>query len=248
MVPKVAARGTSFKGAAAYYLHDKRQEGEHTRNTSDRVAWTQTRNLMSDDPGFAMRLMAATAMDKDRLKKAAGVRNTGNKSKGDVYAYSLSWHPDEQGKFDKAQMLEAVDQSIKALGAQDHQAVIVAHNDESHPHVHVIVNLVHPETGKNLGLSHDRKKLDKWAYAYRRSRGEERMYCPGRSAKHEAIEAKKRGAEVDFVRGDKSQTRWFSGHFNEAKWAVNENDLISEFIKSKVQRRTRSRVGKMEPG
>ncbi len=225
MVPNVAKRGTSFKGAAAYYLHDKRQEGEQERTTTERIDWTHTRGLMTDDPDFAVRLMAATAMDKDRLKEAAGVRKTGNKSKGDVYAYSIAWHPDEKGKFDKAQMLEAADQSIKALGAQDHQALIVAHNDEPHPHVHVIINLVHPETGKNLSLSNDRKKLDKWAYEYRRARGEENLYCPKRTAKHEAIEAQKRGEEVDFVRGDRSKPRSTADSFNEARQHANQNDL-----------------------
>ena len=39
MVPAITACGRSFRGAALYYLHDKRQEGEAERLTSERVAW-----------------------------------------------------------------------------------------------------------------------------------------------------------------------------------------------------------------
>ncbi len=56
MVPNVTRGGASFKGAAAYYLHDKEAEA------NVRVAWTETVNLITTDPDKAMRVMAATAM------------------------------------------------------------------------------------------------------------------------------------------------------------------------------------------
>ena len=217
MIPAVAKRGTSFKGAGLYYLHDKRREGEQTRDTSERVAWTHTRNLATDDPDFSLRIMAATAMDKERLKQQAGIKNTGRKTKGDVYAYSVSWHPEEAGKFDKAAMLEAAEQSLEALGASEHQALIVAHQDEAHPHVHIIVNMVNPTNGKNLATSNDFRKLDKWAYEYRREREEEYIYAPKRAKKHEAIAERKRGNVVPFVRGDKNIPRSIYKEFDEAR-------------------------------
>ena len=55
MVPKLHAKGTSFKGAVAYLLHDKEA------STSERIAWTEVRNLAMDDPEAAWRIMAATA-------------------------------------------------------------------------------------------------------------------------------------------------------------------------------------------
>ena len=45
MVPAITAGGRSFRGAALYYLHDKRRDGEAERFTSDRVAWVETVNL-----------------------------------------------------------------------------------------------------------------------------------------------------------------------------------------------------------
>lgn len=199
MVPDIAKRGTSFVGASKYYLHDKRQEGEASRTTQERVEWTHTRGMMTDNPKAGINIMRATAEAQDDLKRSAGVTLAGNKSKGAVFAYSLSWSPDERGRIDKAEMLKAVDTSLKALGAQDHQCVIVAHNDEPHPHCHVILNLVNQHNGKNLPLSYTKKKLDKWAYEYRKERGEEQKYCPDRTKKHEAIDARKRGQNPDFV-------------------------------------------------
>ena len=50
MLGKIVS-GSSFKGAALYHLHDKRLEGETVRLTDARVAWTETVNLRTDDPG-----------------------------------------------------------------------------------------------------------------------------------------------------------------------------------------------------
>lgn len=72
MVPKIIARGRSFKGAASYLLHDKGYVP-----TAERVAWTDTRNLAIEDPHQAWRIMAATALDQDRLKEKAGIKATG---------------------------------------------------------------------------------------------------------------------------------------------------------------------------
>ncbi len=224
MIAKLSKRGTSFKGVSAYLLHDKREEGDRQINTSERVEWTATRNIMSDNAQFAFRVMSATAMDKDRLKQDAGISTAGRKSKGDVYHYSLAWHPDEQGKFSKEDMLSAVDSSLKAIGAENHQAVIVSHNDEPQPHVHIVVNLVDPKTGKNLPLNYDRKRLDEWAYEYRKERGEEQQYCPNRDKKAKAIEARKNGQKVPYVAGE-NVPRHLIDDFNDARSHVTPEDI-----------------------
>src|SRR5690606_6974587 len=85
MVPDIAKSGHSFKGAMAYYLHDKRQAGDTSHpQTAARVAWTETRNLATDDPRAAMRIMVATAQSADELKKVAGVSTKGRKSNAHV--------------------------------------------------------------------------------------------------------------------------------------------------------------------
>ena len=93
----------------------------------------------------------------------------------------------------------------------------MAHRDEDHPHIHLIVNMVNPETGKNLNLSNDRKKLHKWSNDWRKERGEEHLYTPNKAKKFEAIEAKKRGENVDFQNGGKSTPRQLNETFEAAK-------------------------------
>lgn len=195
MVPDVAKAGHSFNGAFAYYLHDKRQDETAAHPaTAERVDWTETRNLIADDPETARRVMIATAYSADELKAAAGVKNTGRKSTAHVYAYSLAWHPDEAGKLDRAEMVRAADQSLKVLGAEGHQALIVCHRDRAHPHVHVIVNRVDPATGKMLATSNDFRKLSDWANAYERERG--KIMTPLREKKRVARESFQKAAQA----------------------------------------------------
>jgi ABC-type cobalt transport system substrate-binding protein len=188
--------------------------------------------------------MAATAMDQDRLKREAGVKQTGRKSPNSVYAYSLAWHPDETGKIGRAEMLRAADESIRALGAEGHQAVIIAHNDEPQAHVHVILNRVSPETGKMLSGSNDFRKLDTWALAYRKERGEEHLYCPARAKKAEAIQKRKNGEEVEFVRGDKTTPRNMAKDFESARSASNDNTAKTVRDQQKTLNQNLARAGK----
>jgi hypothetical protein len=45
-------------------------------------------------------------------------------------------------------MERVADKVLNRLGLSEHQAVIVAHRDRSHAHVHILVNRVHPELGR----------------------------------------------------------------------------------------------------
>lgn len=165
MVPRIARRGHSFKGAGQYYLHDKEAQ------TKDRVPWSYCHNIPTQDPEKAMKWMAYTAMSADRLKREAGVPATGRKSTaGPVYSFSLAWHPHQNP--DQETMLEAVIHTLGLLDLDDHEAVVVAHNDRDHPHVHVICNLVHPETGKTTVQSYDRLIMSAWAEEYEKNEGE----------------------------------------------------------------------------
>jgi len=170
MVPKLAGRGTSFKGAGQYYLHDKQAE------TSERVAWTETVNLRTANPDRAIRVMAATAMDRDALKLAAGIKAGGRSSDKVVQTYSLAWHPEQQPS--KAEMVEAARESLNVLGLSEHQALIVCHTDEPHPHVHVIVNRVSPSDGRLASTSQEKLKLSRWAEAWEKRHG--KVYCDER--------------------------------------------------------------------
>lgn len=190
MVPKVAAKGRSFKGAGLYYLHDKKAE------TAERVAFTYTENLPTDDAEKAIRLMAYTAMHQNEIKAANGGSKAGRKLTASVLTYSLSWSPDEAPTAE--QMIAAGRETLKALGMADHQAVMVAHNDEPHPHLHVIANRVHPETGKAATLSNDHLRLSEWAERYEKKHG--KIRCEARVANNAERRSRKEKGQSGFVK------------------------------------------------
>jgi hypothetical protein len=164
-------RGHSFKGLGRYLLHDKGAK------TAARVSHVETANLPTENGRAAIAHMIDTATHADQLKKAAGMKLTGNKAKP-VYHLSLSWSPEE--KPTQADQLAAARESIAALGMTDRQALIVLHTDTDHPHAHIVLNTVCPETGRAADTKNDRRKLSQWALAYDRRHGREHL-CPERA-------------------------------------------------------------------
>ncbi|WP_336505868.1 relaxase/mobilization nuclease domain-containing protein, partial [Agrobacterium tumefaciens] len=142
--------------------------------------------MATDDMHTALRVMVATAKQADELKARAGVKNTGKKSTKVVQTYSLSWHPDEAATLTRDEMVRAADASLKVLGAENRQAVIVCHTDQEHPHVHVILNRVDPEDGRMLTTNNNFYKLSDWANQYERERG--RVLTPRREEKRQQRE------------------------------------------------------------
>ncbi|MEL6364987.1 MAG: relaxase/mobilization nuclease domain-containing protein [Pseudomonadota bacterium] len=209
MVPKLHKKGSSFKGAAAYLLQDKEAA------TSERVAWTATHNLAVDDPEIAWRVMAATALDQDRLKQEAGVKSTGRKSSAPVLHLTLAWHPEEKATLTREEMEGAVRSALRALDAGDHQALVIAHNDEAHPHLHILINRVHPVDGRMLSSSKEKLKLSEWAQGYEEERG--RIFCEERVLNNDARD---RG---EFTRGEKDVDRRVFEEMRAARDAANDN-------------------------
>ena len=176
MVVKMSSPGRSFGGVADYCLHDPRMPGEaHHPESAERVEWTETRNLATSEGERAGRIMAATAEASPELKRLAGVAATGRKLEKPVCHYSLSWAKDETP--DQQEMRWAAQESLRALGMERHQALVVSHRD-GQPHVHVIANRVDPESGKAAGLNRSKLKLSKWAEEYERVQG--KIRCPQR--------------------------------------------------------------------
>ncbi|MBT8036685.1 MAG: relaxase/mobilization nuclease domain-containing protein [Verrucomicrobiae bacterium] len=167
MIPKITTGGKSFQGAFMYYMHDKKAD------TRERVAWTQTENMLTTDPDKAWKVMAYTAMEQVRLKEAAGQSRAGRKLEKPVFAYSLAWHPEQEP--DQKHMLDTARQSLRMMGLEDHEALIVAHQDEPQKHVHVIVNRVHPITGRAGDVRNSKRKFSDFAHEYELEHG--KIYC-----------------------------------------------------------------------
>jgi hypothetical protein len=134
MIGKVSS-GVSFSGLAKYLTQSE-----------ERVAWTEPRWMIGTDPQEVAREMeTAASMGDARLEKP-------------VYHVSISFgeadHPTRE------QMREAADRVLGELGLSEHQAFLVAHQDKDHPHLHVMVNRAHPDTGKAADVSFDYRRVE----------------------------------------------------------------------------------------
>ena len=182
-------------------IPEKRLAEEASREDRDpeqagRVEWTATVNMATDDPRRAAREMSAVANYAPDLKRLSGIGAGGRKLEKPVAHYTLSWAEGETP--DPRTQGAAVLSSLKVLGLDDRQSVIVAHNDGRTPHVHVVANRVSPEDGRAAKLSQDRLKLSRWAEGYEREQGQIR--CPRR------VEHNRRRSQGEFVQDRESQS------------------------------------------
>ena len=204
MIPNINTRGQSFKGVTEYLLHDvekiQPENGKEYHvhlDSSERVGFTETANMHTDDIEQAARFMAWSDMHRDDLRES----NAGRKgTAGNVYHYSLSWHPDENP--DQKHMSAMAHASVEHLGLSDHQYYMVEHTDEPHKHVHVVVNLAHHETGKIANVYRDQYAMDKWAHDYELKH---EIVCHDRDKKFQDLEAGKRTYESDLSKAERKQ-------------------------------------------
>lgn len=66
------------------------------------------------------------------------------RARNSVYHLSISFAPED--RVGPAEMRQVADRLLEGLGLGEHQALIIGHRDTAHPHFHVMVNRVHPET------------------------------------------------------------------------------------------------------
>ncbi len=176
MVPKIHRSGSNFKGVTAYLSHDQGKA-----KTTERVAWTMTGNLRTNDIEKASRIMAFTALNAEEIKRESGISSAGRKSAGKpVSHHSLSWGLDENPS--PEHMKRTALDYIKSQGAEDHQYYIIAHNETDHRHVHIVMNLVSPSTGKLLDTGFSKNKASRWALEYEKQHG---ILCQKRLDNHE---------------------------------------------------------------
>ena len=129
MIARVLALGRSFKKLVSYLKTGK--DGRQLQR--DRVEWVEFRNLPTRNPDTAACMMAATASES-----VSGTQTA-------VYHFSISCDPGDP--VDGGTLRRVADRTIRDLGLEEHQVLIFAHKDRSHPHLHFVVNRVHPERG-----------------------------------------------------------------------------------------------------
>lgn len=146
----VSSSGRTFQGLAKYL-----QTGR-TGQEYDRVAWAAARNLPTDDPELAAKIMRATAVQNARVEQP-------------VYHIALSFDPGDS--VNRTTMERVADRVLSALELNEHQALIVSHRDRAHRHVHVLVNRVHPDTGKVWNRWQDRRVIQQVLWEEERALG-----------------------------------------------------------------------------
>ena len=248
MIPRIHDGGRGVRGLVAYFTHDPSSAGERRPTTADRVGLVVGLNIPTDDPHLAGLIMARTAADAEAIKQLAGTSSRGRKLKAPFYHFSLSWSPDEP-RPDRVEMRRATEEALKSIGMDACQALVVEHTDTAHPHVHVAVCRVDPETGKACGRKNDAKKLSIWAAKYERSRG--RVQVPNRIARRQAREEYRAVVDLqvdDRVPVDEAKTKARAvvplppmqakrGAGREARTAAERQDWAALF-KAQVQSRT----------
>lgn len=151
-------RGRSFRGLTRYCL------GPGEADVENRVDFVETRNIATRDPEAAWRVMAARHYMQDDLKAANGIRRGGHgKPVGHMF---ISWGAEEAAhqKLDREGMIKAANGALEAIGSENHQAIVIAHNDtlENNPHCHVIINLI-GDDGRLKDNTDEKKKLSRFA-------------------------------------------------------------------------------------
>src|SRR5262249_35497079 len=109
----------------------------------------------------------------------------GRKVEHPVKHFSLNWHPSEQP--DQAEMPATVQSFLKHMGWDEHQAIVIAHSDKPYRHAHVVLNAIHPDTGRKLDDGFERRRAQAWALAYEQTHGQD--FCPERRRPAEEREA-----------------------------------------------------------
>lgn len=194
MIVRILSKGKSFKGLAAYLTHDPEAE------TANRVAWTHTLNLANDHVPSAVDEMLWTARNAELLKQEAGIRAGGRATENAVKHVSLNWSPEEQPT--REQMIEAAEGFLDHMNWRAHQVVFVAHDDKAHQHVHLMLNVIDPETGLRLDDNFERRRAQAWALDYEREQG--RIFCEQRlKSPEEREDAPTRDAWMAFQENQK---------------------------------------------
>lgn len=142
MLAKVAPPTNDFQALARYLVQGK----PGTRPDPRRVAWVIAQNLPTDDPALAAKYMEATAQLSARTKKAA-------------YHLMIAWHANERPGIEAMQ--DVARQTLLLAGLGEHQALMMGHGDKPHPHLHILLNRVHPDTGRAWKTAHDFALFDR---------------------------------------------------------------------------------------
>ena len=111
----------------------------------------------------AVAAMDATVAAAPQLKRETSGRASPEVQKPALH-YALYWGSADRP--DVAAMADRVADSLHALALREHQAIVILCGRPSLPHVHVLVNRVHPATGRAADNRRSWVVLSEWAKSY----------------------------------------------------------------------------------
>lgn len=150
-------RGADFHEVMAYVLRDA--------GPSD---WRGTFGLMLP--------IAETAAEMAHTyrSKHLDANRKGPKTKRPMLHAVLGWHGSDLAWLSAEHLKETVKAALDVMGLKNRQAVWVAHTDTGRPHVHIVANLVHPETGDVARMGLIKKRMSTFCGAYETALGDVR--------------------------------------------------------------------------
>lgn len=228
MLGKIPAAGRGFKGIVSYLLRGQAGKEKHrgaaaerrdatARSVGNRVLFVSTENLLTNDAEKAARVMRATA-------------NRSTRCKAPVYHFVISWRPQDRPDF--ATMRSIVDGACADMGLDGLQRIVIGHDDTRHRHVHVVVNRIHPETGKAWNRRQDWVRLEVSLARLAVKHGYERV--PGRhNAPTRFADAPKKAPDREYQLARRKgaptpRTKW-----NQARIVSERHCLIAVFERSR---------------
>ena len=178
-----SSMGPSFGGLANYLVGDE-----------SRVEWAETRNMNAGrDWGDGSGRDAFTAREVSAEMERRAVKG---KTEEPMYHITIAFDPNDRPT--DAELRGAVDRTLRDMGLDKHQALVVCHNDKDHEHVHVMVNRIGKD-GRAWSPWQDQIKLRSSMEAQERELGV-RWTGKNRELAHEvkarASEARERQADV----------------------------------------------------
>ena len=150
-------RGDSFTVVLAYVLRDAAPQG-----------WHGTEGL-SFPIGVADTEMGHTYHVKHLDGQRRGPRTT-----RPVLHAALGWHADDLAWLTREHVEADVRAALRHIRLAGYQCVWVLHTDTGRPHVHLVVNLIHPESGDVARIGLTKKRMSEFCAAYEQRLGDVR--------------------------------------------------------------------------
>jgi len=172
LIPNIV-KGRGITGAIRYNLGEGNDAVTKKRKTLAPGHKSRSEILGGQNFGFeidsfekvelARRIMEFNAAPENQVSRT-------RKCEKDCLHLSISWEAGQNPS--RAEMTEAAQSVLKALGMENAHAVFFVHHDTPQRHVHIVASRIDPETGKTYSDTRDQVAAQAWAIKWERDTGQ----------------------------------------------------------------------------